>query len=77
MREARYIIIQRDDVWMIRYGDEEFGPYKSKSEAMIFAIDAAHKLGRQGGSAEVLLMGENSHVRPEWVYGRDPYPPTL
>jgi hypothetical protein len=22
-------------------------------------------------------MGENNHVRPEWVYGRDPYPPRL
>jgi len=22
-------------------------------------------------------MGENNHVRPEWVFGRDPYPPQL
>ena len=30
-----------------------------------------------GENAEVVLMGENNHVRPEWVYGRDPYPPRL
>ena len=77
MAHARYIIIQRDDVWMIRFADEEYGPYKSKNEAMLFAIDAAQKLGERGEEADVALMGENNHVRAEWVYGRDPYPPRL
>ena len=77
MAHARYILVQQGDDWMIRYGDEEFGPYKTKSEAMLFAVDAAQKLGEKGDEAEVLLMGENNHVRPEWVYGRDPYPPRL
>jgi len=78
MSQARYFVVQHDDHWIIRFGDEEYGPYKSKNEAMLFAIDAAQKLGEHGeGGAEVLLMGENNHVRPEWVYGRDPYPPHL
>lgn len=77
MTHARYIILQQGDDWMIRFADEEFGPYKTKNEAMLFAIDAAQKLGEHGENAEVVLMGENNHVRPEWVYGRDPYPPRL
>jgi len=77
MAHARYIIVQQGDDWKIRLGEEEFGPYRTKSEAMLFAIDAAQKLGEHGDQAEVLLMGENNHVSPEWVYGRDPYPPRL
>jgi Uncharacterized protein conserved in bacteria (DUF2188) len=77
MTQARYFVVQHDDVWMIKFDDEEYGPYKTKNEAMIFAIDAAQKLGEHGESADVVLMGENNHVRPEWVYGRDPYPPRL
>ena len=41
MSPTRYFLIQHDDEWMIRFADEEFGPYKSKSEAMLFAVDAA------------------------------------
>jgi hypothetical protein len=77
MTHARYFVVQHGDVWMIKFDDEEYGPYKSKNEAMLFAIDAAQKLGEHGEDAEVLLMGENNHVRPEWVFGRDPYPPQL
>ena len=77
MTQARYFVVQHDDVWMIKFDDEEYGPYKSKNEAMLFAIDAAQKLGEHGEEADVVLMGENNHVRPEWVYGRDPYPPRL
>jgi hypothetical protein len=77
MTQARYFVVQHGDVWMIKFDDEEFGPYKSKNEAMLFAIDAAQKLGEHGEKADVVLMGENNHVRPEWVYGRDPYPPRL
>jgi Uncharacterized protein conserved in bacteria (DUF2188) len=77
MAHARYYVVQHDENWLIKFDDEEFGPYRSKSEAMLFAIEAAQKLGEQGEDAQVLLMGENNHVRPEWTYGRDPYPPRL
>ena len=42
---------------------------------MLFAVDAAQKLGEQGENAEVCVMGENGHFRPEWAFGRDSYPP--
>jgi hypothetical protein len=76
MPTARYFIVRNRDQWSIRYGDQEFGPYKSQDEATLFAIDAARKLGKYGGSAEVCLMGENGHFRSEWTLGRDHHPPS-
>jgi hypothetical protein len=77
MPEARYFIERHQDSWTIRYDDEEFGPYKTQSEAMLFAIEAAQKLGENGATAQVCLMGENGHFRPEWTYGQDAYPPRI
>jgi hypothetical protein len=73
MPTARYFIVRddRQDQWMIRFGDEEYGPYKTQDEARLFAIDAAKKLGSYGESAEVCLMGENGHFHSEWLSGRD------
>ena len=74
MRQARYFIVQDDDEWLIKFEDEEFGSYHTKAEAMLFAVEAAQKLGQQGEISEVCLMGENGHFRPEWVYGQSAYP---
>lgn len=77
MPNTRYFVVQDKDAWLIKFHDEEFGPYKSEKEAMLFAVDAAQKLGEFGENAEVCLMGENGHFRPEWTFGRDAYPPHL
>ena len=77
MGQAQYFIVQNDDEWMIKFDNEEYGPYKSKSEALLFAIEAAQKLGEHGNAAQVLLMGENDRSQPQWTYGTDPYPPRL
>ena len=77
MPEARYFIVRNEDAWAIKFDNEEFGPYKTQAEAMLFAIDAAHKLGENGATSQVCLMGENGHFHPEWTYGRDVYPPTI
>ena len=66
MSPTRYFLVQHDDAWMIKFADEEFGPYKSKSEAMLFAVDAARKLGERGNATEVCLMGENGFFHAEW-----------
>ena len=66
MPTARYFIVQDRDQWQIKYRDQEFGPYKSLDEAMLFAVDAAQKLGSYGEAAEVCLMGENGHFHREW-----------
>jgi hypothetical protein len=66
MSPTRYFLVQHDDAWMIKFADEEFGPYRSKSEAMLFAVDAARKLGDRGTATEVCLMGENGFFHAEW-----------
>jgi hypothetical protein len=71
MPHSRYFVVRDQDNWVIKYNDEEYGPYKSQSEAMLFAIEAAEKLGRYGDHAEVCLMGLDGHFRPEWTYGKD------
>jgi hypothetical protein len=71
MPTARYFIVHDRDEWLIKYGGEEYGPYKTQNEAMLFAIDAAQKLGAYGENAEVCLMGDDGHFRPEWIAGRD------
>ena len=71
MPDARYFIIQREDRWSIKFNDEEYGPYRTKDEAMLFAIDAAQKLGEYGENAQVVLLGEDGHFHTEWSYARD------
>jgi hypothetical protein len=75
MPHTRYIIVRHEDEWLIKFGDGEYGPYRSPAEAMLFAIDAAEKLGQQGEETQVGLMSEHGGFRPEWTYGQDPYPP--
>jgi hypothetical protein len=63
------------DEWFIRFDGEDFGPYKSDREALLFAVDAAKKLGEQGEDTQVLVMDEGGDVRCAWTYGQDRYPP--
>ena len=77
MPNSRYFIVQQDDSWRIRFRDGDFGPYRTQAEAMMFAVDAAQQLGQKGDAAQVCLMGENGHFRPEWTFGQDAYPPRL
>jgi hypothetical protein len=77
MPNSRYFIVQENESWHIRFRDGDFGPYRTRQEAMMFAVDAAQQLGKQGEAAEVCLMGENGQFRPEWTFGHDAYPPRL
>jgi hypothetical protein len=72
---TRYVIVHRDNAWRIAYAGRCFGPYSSVREALLFAVDAAHALGTRGRSTEVLLLDEDGEPRPQWIFGRDPYPP--
>jgi hypothetical protein len=38
MPHTRYIVVQHKDEWLIKFGDEEYGPYHSRAEAMLFAL---------------------------------------
>ena len=73
---TRYLVMRQEDAWFITFNGEEFGPYQSEREAMLFAIDAAQKLGENGEETQVLRVDENGDASPVWTYGLDPYPPT-
>ena len=70
-----YLVMRREDVWFIVFHGEEFGPYQSEREALLFAIDAAHKLGEQGEDTQVLRADETGTAIPVWTFGLDSYPP--
>lgn len=72
MSSTRYFVVQDGDSWLIKFDDEEYGPYRTRAEAMLFAIDAAQILGQHGEGAQVCVMGENGYFRPEWIYGQTP-----
>ncbi len=69
-----YFVMRRQDLWFIAFEGEEFGPYKTEREALLFAVDAAHKFGEQGQETQVRELDENGSFRPVWIHGLDQYP---
>jgi hypothetical protein len=72
---TRYLIAGRQDAWFIVFGGQEYGPYRSKREAKLFAIDAAHQLGGKGRPTEVVVAEDSGNLIPAWICGQHPYPP--
>src|SRR5262245_21339217 len=68
MPDVRYVVERQkahSNAWIIKFDDEEYGPYKSQSEAVRFAIDAAEKRNDHGEKAQVVIIG------PTWTYDHD------
>ena len=36
---TRYLVMREEDVWFITFNGEEFGPYRSEHESMLFATE--------------------------------------
>ena len=72
-----YLVQPRQDVWFIVYEGDDFGPYASAREAMLFAVDVAHRLGERGKDTRVKMMDSTGHPCSTWTYGVDCYPPRL
>jgi hypothetical protein len=51
--------------------DAENDRCKSSSEAALFAIASAQKLGMQGERAYVCVLDDNGRLRCKWSYNRD------
>jgi hypothetical protein len=73
----RYLVARRNELWFITFDGDEYGPYQSEREAMLFAIDAAQKLGDQGQATQVQRVDEDGETQPAWTYSKDGYPPRL
>jgi hypothetical protein len=72
---ARYFILQGDGCWMINFRGETFGPYRSRDEALLFAIDAAQQLGERDHDASVLVEEVKDRFVTKWSYGEPPHVP--
>ena len=77
MAGAQYFVVLHQGQWKISFNGYFYGPYNFKSEALGVAVEEAHKMGKQGREAQVLVRGIDGEARPEWTYGSDPYPPRL
>lgn len=69
MTPATYFIVQSDDAWTIRFRDETFGPYLSRDEALLFAIDAARAIGERESGARVLVEDVKDRFLTRWSCG--------
>ena len=75
MARAHYVVVSHQGNWKVSHGGKHLGPYKTQAEAVLAAVDAAHKAGQQGHEAQVIVQGTAGSFRTEWTYGDDPYPP--
>ena len=71
MSDARYYVVGDQDVWMIKVKDDEYGSCASRDEAVVFAIDAAQKLGMRGECAHVCMVDDDGRFQSKWTYDRD------
>lgn len=75
MARAQYAVVLHGGQWKIAFEGKHYGPYDTQKEAIKQAVNAAHKAGREGHDAQVLVQGTDNKFRTEWTYGHDPYPP--
>jgi hypothetical protein len=75
--QVEYVVRPSDDTWLIEHAGDRYGPYKNSREAMLFAIDAARKLGALGKNTRVRMTDEAGHALTTWIYGVDRTPALL
>ena len=71
MTPAQYFIVHSGGEWRIKFRNELFGPYRSREEALLFAIDAAKAIGQRESAAQVLVEDANDRYLTKWTY-REP-----
>ena len=71
MTPAQYFIVHSGGEWRIKFRNELFGPYRSREEALLFAIDAAKAIGQRESASHVLVEDANDRVLTKWTY-REP-----
>jgi hypothetical protein len=72
---AKYFIVRSGGEWKIKFRNELFGPYRSRDEALLFAIDAAREIGVRESAAQVLVEEEKDRFLTRWTYGEPPRQP--
>ena len=71
MPDARYYVVGDREVWMVAFDNREYDSHSSHNEALLFAIEAAQKLGKCGESAHVCVVENDCRFRSKWRYDQD------
>ena len=71
MPDARYYVVGDREVWMVAFDNREYDSHSSHNEALLFAIEAAQKLGKCGESAHVCVVENDGRFRSKWRYDQD------
>ena len=69
MTPAKYFIVQNGGEWKIKFRNQLFSPYRSRDEALLFAIDAARDIGERESAAQVLVEEVKDRFVTRWSYG--------
>jgi hypothetical protein len=75
MEAARFVVIGTGGRWKVRTGPDSYGPYLSRRDAFLDAVDAAHAAAESGSAAEVADVTATGGQRVLWNSERDAYPP--
>ena len=75
MTLAQYFIVQSGGEWRIKFRNQLFGPYRSREEALLFAIDAARDIGERESAAQVLVEEVKDRFLTRWTYGEPAHRP--
>ena len=79
MQHRQVIVLKNKGQWVIRSQNvANETAFKTQEAALKAAVDVAHKLGKDGEPAKVMLCDiKSAQARVFWTYGEDPYPPTV
>ncbi len=72
---ARFLLVCSGGRWSVREGGDSHGPYLSRRDAFLDAVDAAWAMAAVGAAAEVADLTVTGGERVLWSSARDAYPP--
>ena len=68
MTESQYLVVADGDAWMVKHAGGELGRYASRDAAVVFAIETAQRLCKQGACAHVSVMDDHGRLRWKWTH---------
>jgi hypothetical protein len=75
MAQAQFFVGLYENQWIITHQNRQYGPYRTRQEAVKTAVDVAYKEGKKGHETKVLVQDEDDQFHAKWSFGQDAYPP--
>ena len=71
----RFLLIRSGHYWTVKKGIDTHGPYLSRRDAFLDAVDAAYAASKLGDSTEVVDLSTRRGETLLWRSEHDNYPP--